>query len=292
MEAGPSTISRRAALLLGALTTATPAGASVPAFRALDLRFDSGLREARVARVLVPAELDRRSEARLLILLHGYGAVASESRGLRAWQVEYDVQGAHERLRHPPLVATPSGSGLTDARCNELNTELARRPFGGMVLVCPLTPLPYFRSPIVKKFAAFLSDELIPAVRSELSLQLSDVGLAGVSMGGRVGLEVMIERADSFSALCGLQSHFERHEAGSYAERVARAFAASGPRRLLLHTSTLDPYLGANHALSQALARHDLAHDLRISPGPHTAGWVRDAGALEALLWHDRTLQA
>lgn len=288
-------MSRRVALQLSALfatSVARPsaAGASGLAFRVVDLRFDSAIREARVARLLIPNDLELGAEARLLILLHGYGAVGSERRGLEAWQSEYDVEGAYQRLRRPPLVNVSAAGCLTETRCAELNGELARQPFRGLVLACPLTPSPYYRPQLIRQFGAFLSDELLPAAKATLGVADLDVGVAGVSMGGRVGLELLAERPDAFHAFVGLQSHVERHEVERYAERIAGASTGTNRPRLLLQTTTLDPYLAANQALSRALSRRKLDHELRVSPGLHTASWVRNAGAIEALFWHDRTL--
>ena len=32
-----------------------------------------------------------------------------------------------------------------------------------------------------------------------------------------------------------------------------------------------------------------IANDLQILPGPHDQPWLRESGALEMLLWHDRS---
>jgi enterochelin esterase-like enzyme len=89
-----------------------------------------------------------------------------------------------------------------------------------------------------------------------------------------------------------VQSAFGAHRADGYAERLASTIARVGPRALHLETSTEDPFRQANESLAAALARRSVPHDLRLVPGPHDQPWLREAGTIEMLHWHDRRPRA
>ena len=67
-----------------------------------------------------------------------------------------------------------------------------------------------------------------------------------------------------------------------------RARLAKGAKPLHLLTSEADPFLPGNKKLAAALAKKNIACDLRVLPGPHDQPWLREAGTIEMLLWHDR----
>ena len=70
---------------------------------------------------------------------------------------------------------------------------------------------------------------------------------------------------------------------------VAKKLSVMGttlPRYFL--TSSADPFLAGNQALAAALRKKGVACDLRVLPGPHDQPWLREAGTIEMLLWHDR----
>jgi enterochelin esterase-like enzyme len=59
---------------------------------------------------------------------------------------------------------------------------------------------------------------------------------------------------------------------------------------LHIETSTGDAFYRANLALSRELKKNGTPHDLVVLPGPHDQPFLREAGTLEMLLWHDRAL--
>ena len=157
-------------------------------------------------------------------------------------------------------------------------------------MICPRTVVPYYRPGIGKAYADWLVAELLPRVREVAPISPTRIALAGVSMGGRVGLEVMAARSEAFAGFVGLQCDMKRSEAALHAERLERAVAQNGVRDLYFVSSTQDPYLEAHLLLAGELERRGLEHGLRVTTGNHTSAWVRSTGAIEALLRADRVV--
>jgi predicted esterase len=288
-----------AAALLGspAARSATPdAGSENGALVEEVLTLQGEPKLARRALLLRPRVASPASAQRLLILLHGLGETRSEELGLIAWSKLYGLLNTYERLLHPPVARTlPKARYLTDARLQEVNRELSERPFTGFCVVCPITPNPQRLPPAAQtldRYAAWLANELLPAVRKRLPKPADrlHVGLDGCSMGGYVALEVFLRKPELFGTFGGVQSAFGSGAAPRYAERLSEALKRVGKRPIHLETSTEDPYRRANEHLSRALEAQRVENQLRVVPGPHNQPWLREIGTLEMLLFHDRNL--
>lgn len=266
------------------------------AFDIVDLRLEGARDLARRATVLVPREVRVGVRVPLLLLLHGIGETKSEEAGVRAWIDRYGLVTCHTRLQHPPIGPETARGDLTAERAREINDELAGRPFDGkLVLVCPFTPN-VWRSPdprqALDRYADWIADVLLPEVRAKTPADVSPArtGIDGCSLGGFIGLEVFLRRPQLFGAWGGVQSALRETAAPAIANRLAGALAIAGPRRLHVETSTGDAFYRSNLALSRELKKKGIPHDLAVLPGPHDQPFLREAGTLEMLLWHDRAL--
>jgi predicted esterase len=229
----------------------------------------------------------------LLVLLHGLGETGDEQMGARAWLDRYGLGTAYDRLRRPPIARTSKRGDWTDARLAEVNGMLAKQPFRGLVLACPYTPnVGKAPSPAaaLDGYARWLAEVVIPRARKEAPViaDAAHTALDGCSLGGYVGLEVFLRRPELFAAWGGVQSAFGAHRSEGYAERLAATVAGAGARGIHIETSSADPFHDANVAMSRALEKKGVAHELRVLPGPHDQPWLREAGTIEMLLWHDR----
>jgi pimeloyl-ACP methyl ester carboxylesterase len=289
------TLGRRQACL-GAATlfasfTGTAGAAECSTFetRILDV---SGERLAKRCQLLVPR--DRAKSRRLLVLLHGLGETTSENLGIRAWADRYGLCSAYERLKRPPVRRVLSDAEyLTDARLAELDGELARAPFRGLAIACPFTPNVYRVGPtgaVLDRYATWLVDRLVPALCRELGIENAKVGIDGVSLGGFAALEVFLRRPEAFASVGSLQGPFKAGSVDGYAARIERAFTEKGRRPLRIATSSVDPGRAANERLVGLLAKRGIVATLSAPPGPHDQRFLREAGSLELLLWHDRAL--
>ena len=225
-------------------------------------------------------------------MLHGLGETNQERAGAYAWVERYGRGSAYGRLKSPPVVRTSKRADMTDERLAEINAELAKRPFRGMAIVCPYLPnVNRAGRPSLDDVARFVTGTVIPSARAESS-RIADgaehTEIDGCSLGGYVSLEVFLRRPAAFAAWGGVQSAIGAARARSYADRIARALAEQGPRPLLVETSTRDAFRQGNEALSAELTKRGVPHTLRVLPGPHDQPWLREAGTLEMLLWHDR----
>lgn len=266
-------------------------------FAVHELTFDRTERAMRRARVYVPQEPTPGQQWPVAVLLHGYAQALADERALKAWDSEYDALGAYRRLAHGEV---PPTAALDTERAQAISAGLQTTPFRGMVLVTPVTPIPYFQRNLgqaLTAYADWMQQTLLPAVAEVASISTAPeaVGLAGVSMGGLVGLELMWRFPERFGAYCGIQVAIKRSQAESYAWLLSRAFGrlpAGHGRPVRIVTSTRDTYRWANQAFYYALRRNRVDASFELRDGGHTSRWMRNAGSLESLYWLDRTLHA
>jgi poly(3-hydroxybutyrate) depolymerase len=290
------TLGRRQACLGAAALLASASGVSranaapCSAFEARSLEV-SGESLARRCQLLVPKQGKAR---RLLVLLHGLGETKSEALGIRAWTDRYGLCDADERLRRPPVKRIlTDATYLTDARLAELGSELSRVPYRGCAIACPYTPNVFRVGPtavVLDRYAAWLVDRLLPAARRELGVDTLTIGLDGVSLGGYVSLEVFLRRPEAFATVGSLQGAFGEATVDGYVGRIEHAFETRGRRPLRIATSSWDPGRATNERLAERLAKRGISTALSVPPGPHDQRFLREAGTLELLLWHDRAL--
>jgi enterochelin esterase-like enzyme len=243
--------------------------------------------------LLIPRHLAPGQRVPLLVLLHGLGETGDERMGAFAWIERYGLGTAYDRLRRAPIARTSKRGEWTSARLAEVNAELAAQPFRGLCIACPFTPNVNKQpnpAAALDGYARWLTEVVVPRARKEAPV-FSDVArtsLDGCSLGGYVGIEVFLRRADAFGAWGAVQAAFGAHRAGGYAERLAKTLAGVGPRAIHIETSTGDAFREGNVALSKALDKRGVANTLRVLPGPHDQPWLREAGTIEMLHWHDR----
>ena len=270
--------------------------AAPPAPRALEVRDLQVAGDRALGRrftLFVPKHLAPGERVPLLVLLHGLGETGDERLGAYAWLERYGLGTAYDRLRAAPIARTSRRADWTDARLAEVNAALAAQPFRGLAIACPVTPnVNKAKNPAaaLDGYARWLADVVLPRARAEAPVfdDARRTALDGCSLGGYVGAEVFLRRPDLFGAWGGVQAAFGAHRAPGYADRLAAAVASAGPRDLHLLTSAGDPFQDANAALAKLLAKKGVPHTLRVLPGPHDQPWLREAGTIEMLLWHDR----
>lgn len=230
----------------------------------------------------------------VLLALHGRGeAVKAPADGAWGWPRDYAMVRAIDRLRAPPLTGADYEGFVEPARMAALNTALAARPFGGLVVACPHLPdVQPATTGDVTQLGRYLVETVLARVRKETPALAApeSTGIDGVSLGGITALRVGLTLCGEFGAVGGLQPAVQR---GQDAEWTALAQAARARRPALalrLVTSRddyfRDPILGISHAWRAA----GVAHEFADLPGPHDYVWNRGPGSIELLSWHDRVL--
>jgi len=235
----------------------------------------------------------------LLVALHGRGeAVRGVDAGAWGWIRDYELDRAMARLRSPPLTRQDFKGFVDEERLQRINASLAERPFRGLVVVCPWVPdvlsdrdRPNFDA--AAPFGDFVVQQLLPGALSDTPA-LADpgaTGIDGVSLGGRVALQVGLSHPERFGAIGTLQPAIQDAEAAELARRAGRALAGAQSLRLRLLTSDRDyfrPGIGSLHA---ALLAARVPHEHLVVVGPHDYVFNRGPGGIEMLLWHDRVLR-
>jgi hypothetical protein len=268
-----------------------------PDFTVLDLEVEGDKKIATRFTLFVPNHLAKDEKVPLLVLLHGLGETWDTGIGVYAWVERYGLGTAYARLRRPPLArAWRSGNLFTDARLAEINASLAALPFRGMAVACPFTPnVARLPDPdgALDAYAAWIADVVVPRARKEAPILpgAAHTALDGVSLGGYVGVEVFIRRPQAFGVWGGVQSAFNPVRVPQYADKLAAALSPSGKTSVRIATTDLDPFREANGALAAALAKKGLPTELFVSAGMHDQLYLREAGTVEMLLWHDRRLR-
>ena len=268
---------------------------SLPDHDRIDLRLPGNPQLARRATALVPKRCPDTSALPVLILLHGLGETTNERDGVYAWAERYGLISSYARLLRPPAArGIRRLRFLRPERAQQLDRELASRPFRGLITVCPFTPNVFkLNTPrALDDYAAWLVDVLLPEVRrrTPASPSARATGLDGCSLGGFMSFEVFQRRPEAFFTCGGVQAAIGPATGERYARNIAAIIQRHGPRRIHVETSDGDPYHDANAAFAKALEREGIAHAFRAPPGPHNQPWLQEIGTLEMLLWHDRQL--
>lgn len=281
------------------LASSRGASAATPAsddFIQKDLVLAGDKRIARRSLVLIPKHVPKNEKLRVLVLLHGLGETGNEVLGIHAWGDRYGLVSSYERLRRPPVVrVAPKMKWFTDENLTRVNAELKKRPFRGMVLVCPVTPNPSKVGPAARtldRYADWIEDTLLPAVHKETNSATgpANTGLDGCSLGGYVGMEVFLRKPELFGTFGGVQAAFNIPSGIRYAEQLKKAVDRVGKRKIHIETSSQDPFKKANQALAKRLGELGVDHTLSVIPGPHNQPWLKEIGTLDMLLWHDQEL--
>jgi hypothetical protein len=254
-----------------------------------DLRVDGDRALARRFLLFRPKYMPRSSPLPLLVLLHGLGETIDETLGVRAWVDRYGLGTAFDRLRRPPVARTFKRPDLQDERLAAINADLLHRPFYGFAIVCPFTPK-ITAAKDYDAYARWIVDVVIPKVRSEIAIRegSSMIAIDGCSLGGFLGLEVFLRSPGSFGAWGGVQTAITEPAADRAVERMIKALEESGPKKLHIETSTEDVFRSGNEHLAAELTRRGIPNEFLLSSGWHDQPWLREAGTIEMLLWHDR----
>jgi hypothetical protein len=246
------------------------------------------------AAILLPVDPDPTKRWPLVLALHGRGeALKGPHDGALGWVNDYALGRAISRVSNPPLGEDDVEGFLDQDRLDGYNRQLAEKPFGGLVVVCPYVPDINLRSHgDLADYARYLADVVVPRARRELPViaTAAATGIDGVSLGGAIALRSGFARTDTFGAVAALQPAVADDQTQEWVE-LARAARAKRPELAIrLTTSHEDVYHDVISRLSAAFRAAAVPHDFADIPGPHDYPFNRGPGAIELLLWQDRVL--
>ena len=233
----------------------------------------------------------------VLVALHGRGeSRKGNRRGARGWIDDYELERALDRLAKPPLGSGDFRGYVSRPRLDRINRELGAHPYEGLIVVCPYLPDVLRRGAAFERaeeLAGFIVDVLLPRVYAETPAigTPETTGIDGVSLGGRASLLVAAARPQAFGAVGALQAALDGSEVARVAQLTAKAFVQNPQLKLRLLTSGQDHFRRVNQRLSAALTKKGVRHQYISVVGTHSYRFNRGPGALEMLLFHDRTLR-
>lgn len=255
-----------------------------------------------IRRVLVtyPRRVDRRPHPPgerypIVIALHGRTeALQGPNRGYRAWATTYGLTTSFAALQRGRLSRRDYRGHVRASHLEYVNATLRSAHFRGLAVVTPYVPDiggQAVGSERMAEYADWLAGPLLAAVRERfpgLAQTREGTGIDGVSLGGRVALEVGFRHPDVFGVVGGMQPAIREQEE-ALADLALRA-AQRHPQRIRLLSSDDDPFLWATRRLSNSLRERRLPHTLSVVAGPHSNDFNRGPGGLEMLLYHARAL--
>jgi iron(III)-salmochelin esterase len=301
-------LSRRTLLggLFTAAVTAVPGAAAGDPTDAVGTGIDGDLRwleiraqgrdgVVRQALILAPAHGPSGQRYPALLLFHGRGEADDPQAGMHAWRAPYGLATAYAQLLRAPLGPDVERSRfMRRSQLAELETGLARQPFGGLVLICPVTPRPHAGprpEQALNDYADWIEGALLPRAAALTPMaSMPCLGVDGCSMGGQVVAEVFARKPHLFRTFGLVQPALDRAGLQGLAQRLAGAAKSESLAGIHLETSSEDPYRRRTEDLSGRLRQLGTRHTLDVLPGPHTQRWLRAAGTLTMLAWHDRML--
>jgi dienelactone hydrolase len=261
-------------------------------WRALSHGPDASSGEGHRALVDVPAGSETWP---VVVALHGRGEAARGlEAGARGFRDDYGLERMRGRLEAGGVSADDVDGWLSANQLGSLAASLRARPYEGIVVASPYTPVPHDRSfEGSRAFASHIVERLLPDVarlRGGAPLGRTSTGIDGISMGGRYALQLGWSHPEQFGAVGALQPAIAEGEADAFADRAAEA-AKRHPQQVRLASSEDDPFLPAVRALSSALDARGVRHQLLVTAGPHDYAWNRGPGVALLLAFHERVLR-
>lgn len=243
---------------------------------------------------IVPTWTKPDEKLPVLLALHGRGeANKGPVEGVMGWPRDYALLRAIERVCNPPITSADLEGFVDPKRLAGMNDALAKKPFQGMVVVCPYSPDVELRKPkAVKDYGDFLLKAVLPRVKKELPVlgTPASIGIDGVSLGGALALRTGLGNADAFGTVGSLQAAIGEDQVQEFVDLVKSARQKNAGVKIRLLTSSEDYFKSAITHVSQGLKAAGVDHDFADVPGPHDYPFNRGPGAIEMLLWHDRLL--
>lgn len=249
--------------------------------------------------VTYPRRRDRREHPPgerypIVVALHGQTeALSGPRRGHLGWAFLYRLPTALNAVLRGRLARSDYQGFVRDEHLAYVNATLRARPFRGVAVVTPYMPniSGAVGADAVREYGDWVAGPLLAAVRERypgLAQTRDGVAIDGVSLGGRVALEIGFRHPESFGVVGGMQPAIRNLEEdlGALALEAARA----RPQRVRVLSSLDDPFLWATRRLSTALRERRVPHTLTVVPGPHDYAFNRGPGSIELLLHGDAAL--
>jgi iron(III)-salmochelin esterase len=270
---------------------APPKRAEPPELEVLDWMFPTEFGGEKRAVILKPKLIPAGTKLPVLIALHGFGETIDVKTGAYGWLKSYALDRSYRALASAPMDEADFEKLVSPERLASLNGELAKRPFGGLIVACPYMPKEIGSEMVpMEMYASWIGKRLLPRIHASLPALTgaASTGIDGVSLGGWAALRIGLLRSDLFGAVGTLQAAIIDNAQIDWAMALVAASLRGRPLRVV--TSTEDVYRDTLTKFDARLSAKSIAHDFVLTQGPHDYVWNKGPGGIEMLYWHDRTL--
>ena len=262
-----------------------------PELEVLDWMFPTEFGGEKRAVILKPKVIPAGTKLPVLVALHGFGETIDVKTGAYGWLRSYALDRCYRAVASAPMVEADFESLVTPDRLTALNSELAKRPFEGLIVACPFMPKEIGSEMVpMEMYGSWLGKRLLPKIHGSLPALSSpaSTGIDGVSLGGWAALRVGLLRPDLFGVIGTLQAAVIDAPQIDWAMALISSSLKGRPLRVV--TSTEDVYRDTLSKLDARLTAKSINHEFLLTQGPHDYIWNKGPGGIEMLHWHDRTL--
>jgi hypothetical protein len=248
-----------------------------------------------VVAVSLPRDYHQRRGTKYPLVIAFGGAsecVRPPRSGALAWIDYYKSDEAVVALETNQLESRHFRGLATPGEIKDFNDKLKRRPYGGIILVCPSSPpLTISSGPELPEYEAFIIEELVPALKQHYRVADRAIGVDGVSMGGSRSMYYGLKYPEVFESFGSVQGALGPYM-DVYRDLVEENRDILRERAIQLVTSDRDvmaPYVTKMQGL---LKENGIPCDFLKLTGPHDYIFNQGPGALALLAFHDRVLRA
>jgi hypothetical protein len=248
-----------------------------------------------VVTVMLPLDYEKHPDKSypLIIAFGGAGECARSPRsGALAWIDFYKADEAVEALQDNILHPEDFRELVTERQLREFNARLEARPYGGIILACPSSPLiPNGFSVDSPAYEAFVMEEMIPALQRHYRVIPGRVGIDGVSMGGTRSMYYGLKYPQVFASIGSVQGAFGRGFMNLYETLVEKNREVLKNCYIQLVTSDRDSMAPGIRKMHRLLLKNGIPHALLNLTGPHDYIFNQGPGSLSLLLFHSEALR-
>lgn len=223
----------------------------------------------------------------MVLAFGGAGECAKSPRqGALAWISYYKADEAAHSLALNNLKSSDFRELVTPEQLKKFNQNLHRTPYKGVILVCPYSPLlganPGFEN---SNYEKYIMEELIPALKKHYRIDVSRIGVDGVSMGGARSMYYGFKYPEVFSRIGSVQA-----AVGPFMELYSQLIRANGEKirknPIQIVSSDADIFLKSVENFSSMLNTRKINHNLLILKGPHDYIFNQGPGSIALLAFH------
>jgi iron(III)-salmochelin esterase len=247
-----------------------------------------------ITAISLPPDYEKRPDKTypLVIVFGGATECAmSPKQGALAWMHYYKTDEAVIALASKHLDADHFRGLATPANIRDFNNRLRSKPYKGVILACPASPLlsPQM-GPEFPEYEAYIIDDLIPALKKRYRIAPKAIGVDGVSMGGSRSMYYGFKYPEIFSSVGSIQGAFGPY-IEVYKDLVTWNAGTLRKRQIQLVTSDKDMMAASVLRLHQMLVANRIPHAYLVLTGPHGYIFNQGPGALSLLMFHDHALR-